>query len=387
MQNQENIYSTPAYTPDERQTNNDPREQAQQEYTDRSYTEGYTGLDPRDIWSTGEKMLPETRNKKGMGQLLLVIALLCVAFIAGSYFGVLLNWLSWILISVLIIAALGALATNWRVVIIPMPTRTFQITEHAHLAIKNGSGKVIIRRGEVDQIHVSATKRASGLGINPENMQIHYDQRSDAVSITTDVAWHIFQFGLRSIDFEITVPEKCSVQLDNGSGRIAMQGIHGNVRVSTGSGGIEINDLQGQIAMRTGSGGIKANNIQGQVSVQTGSGGIQGYSLRGQVELKTGSGGIRMEHSLLAGSSRITTGSGGIDFEGDLDPHGDSYLRTGSGGIRLHLPTHTAFRLDAKTGSGGVHNAFGNNEVGSGPRAQLKLRTGSGGIHITESWA
>lgn len=382
MQNQEHIYNTPEPTSSERHINSDPREQPRQEYSNRSYTEGYTGLDTRDIWSEGEKMLPASKSGRGMGELLVVVVLLCVAFIAGSHFGVLLSWLSWALVVVLVVAALGALATNWRIVTVPMPTRTFQIAEHARLVITNGAGKVAIRRGEEGIVSVAATKRASGLGVNPENMQVNYDQRGDSVNILTNVAWHIFQFGMRSIDFEITVPENCDVQLENGSGRVAVQGARGNIHVRTGSGSIETSDLQGQIAMKTGSGGIRASNLRGQVFVQTGSGGIQGSGLQGQIELKTGSGGIRMEQGLLAGSSRITTGSGGIDFEGALDPRGAAHLQTGSGGIRLRLPANATFSLNAKTGSGGVHNAFGGNEVGSGPRTQLKLRTGSGGIHI-----
>jgi hypothetical protein len=46
------------------------------------------------------------------------------------------------------------------------------------------------------------------------------------------------------------------------------------------------------------------------------------------------------------------------------------------------LPDDAAFSLDARTGSGGVYNEFGSNEVGNGPHAPLKLRTGSGGIRI-----
>lgn len=387
MQNQEHLYSaSEAPQPGERAFNTDPREQVQQHAaTHQSYEQGYPGLRIGDIWSEGEKLQPEPKSEKSVGGLLALVALLCAVFIAGSISGVILSWLSWLVVVVLIVAGLGALATNWRIVTIPMPMRTFQIAEHARLVIRNGAGRVTIRRGEEGVISVAATKRASGFGIDPENMQIGYDQRGDMLNIFTRVSWNIFQFGLRSIDFEITVPASCDIQLQNGSGRIAVQGTSGDIRLRTGSGGVEAYDLQGQIAIKTGSGGIRLGTLQGNMLVSTGSGGVKGDGLQGQLSLNTGSGGIALYQSLLADSSRISTGSGGISFEGALDPRSNTEIKTGSGGISLRLPANSAFTLDARTGSGGVHNEFGSNEVGSGPRALLRIRTGSGGIRIANN--
>jgi hypothetical protein len=387
MQNQEHIYSASGSAqPDERVLNTDPREQTpMQTGPSRPYEEGYRGLNVGDIWSEGEKLRPEPKSEKSVGGLLALVALLCAVFIAGSVFGVILSWLSWLVVILLIVAGLSALATNWRMVTIPMPMRTFQVREHARLVVTNGAGRVTIRRGEEGMMSVAATKRASGFGIDPEKMQIGYDQRGDALNIFTQVSWNIFQFGLRSIDFEITVPASCDIQVENGSGRISVQGTAGDIRLRTGSGGVEAYDLQGQIAIKTGSGGIRLGNLQGNMLVTTGSGGVKGDELQGQLSLTTGSGGVVLNQSRLAGTSRIFTGSGGITFEGSLDPRSSTEMKTGSGGIVLHLPANTSFLLDAKTGSGGVRNEFGGNEVGDGPRARLRLRTGSGGIFIAKS--
>lgn len=388
MQNQEHIYTNEQTSGNEYTINLDPREQRQQPGEHfQPYGEGYRGTERGDIWSEGEKLRaePAYRNNKSVGWLLGVILLLCAVFLAGNFIGAIVSWLSWLILTTLIIVGAVAFILNWRVVTIPMPERRFQIAEHARLVINNGLGRVAIRRGETNAITVLATKRASGFGANPETMQVFYDQRGDTLGISTRVHWNILQFGLRSIHFEITVPENCDVQLDNGSGRVIVQGTSGDIRLRTGSGGIEARDLSGQIALKTGSGGIKIDSVQGQVDVSTGSGGIESYALQGRISLKTGSGGIRMQRGFLVGSSHITTGSGGITFDGGLDPQGEVLMKTGSGGIVLALPGNSAFTLDAKTGSGGVSNAFGGTEVGSGPRARLRLRTGSGGIRIANN--
>lgn len=389
MQNQQYDYEMPEQRPVEKQTlNTDPREQRQEQGESfRPYTEGYNGPERRDIWSEGEKLRIDSasRGRKSFIWPVLFFALLCVVLFAGGISGAFLSWLSWLTLTVLITAGVFLCIVNWRIVTIPMPSRRFQITEHARLVLNNGAGKIAIRRGESDMLTVSAIKRASGLRVDPEQIQIDYDQRGDTLNINTKMHWNTFQFGLRSVSFEITVPENCDIQLHNGSGGITLKGTSGDMRLRTGSGRIEAYDLGGEIELKTGSGSISLGNLQGRMGVVTGSGRIESYGLQGQVEMKTGSGRISIAQSKLAGSSRVVTGSGGITFEGGLDPHGDTLIKTGSGSIGLSLPGDAAFSLDAKTGSGGVVNEFGNNEYGASPRAHLKLRSGSGRIHITNN--
>jgi hypothetical protein len=249
-------------------------------------------------------------------------------------------------------------------------------------------------------VSVTATKRASGIGIDAERMQIHYNQYGDTLDISSRMAWSLLQFGLRTVDFEITVPSSCDVHLQNGSGRVAVQGTSGEIRVRTGSGRVYAYDLQGRIAMKTGSGRIEAGNLQGLIDLHTGSSRIEAQNLQGQINLRTGSsriilrnvrgqltaqtgsGRIEVSQAVLSGESSLKTGSNAITFDGSLDALGRYKFQTGSGGITLSLPDDAAFSLDARTNSGGVHNAFGSNEVGNGPHAPLKLRAGSGGIRI-----
>ncbi len=408
MQNQQEFEHT-SNTPDkapvpkyEQQVNTDPREQPFiQEPEYRSYEEGYTDQNERAYWPfEGEKLQPEPKNEKGMGGLLALIVLLCAVFILGSFFGAILSWLTWLVVIVLIIAGLAALATNWRVVMIPMPTRTFQILEHARLVINNGAGTVSIRRGEEGVVGVTATKRASGFGIDPERMQVNYNQHGDTLDISSHMAWSLLQFGLRTVDLEITVPSSCDVHLQNGGGRVALQGTSGVFLVLTGGGRIEARDLQGQIAMKTGGGRIDADNLRGLIDLRTGGGRIEAQNLQGQMNLHTGgspivlgnvqgrlttvTGGGRIEVSqaALSGESSLKTGGGAITFSGSLDTRGSYSFRTGGGAINISLADDTAFSLDAKTGGGTIYNAFGSNEVGNGPRPQLKIRTGGGAIRI-----
>src|SRR5437764_6397668 len=162
-----------------------------------------------------------------------------------------------------------------------MRTHTFPIREPARLVIKNGAGTVAIRRGEEGLVSVTATKRASGIGIDADRMQITYNQYGDTLDISSRMVWSLLQFGLRTVDFEITVPSSCDVQLQNGSGRVALQGTSGVIRVRTGGGSVHAHDLQGQIAMKTGGGRIEADNLQGWIDLRTSGGRIEAQHLQG----------------------------------------------------------------------------------------------------------
>jgi hypothetical protein len=388
MQNQEHMqydYDEEPTPASQRTTNTDPREQPQEQgYAYPAYEEGYSRRDDPAIWNYGEKMQPTNNSQFNPQNLLALVIIICIALIVGSHFGIIVGWLSWTIVCILIAAGLTALISSWRIVSVPLPTSTFQIREHARLILNSEAGGIVIRRGAEGVITVNGTRRVSGIHANIDSIQVLTRQEGDAVDISTHVDWSFWQFGLHSVHFEITVPASCDVQLATGSGRVVLQDTNGDIRVRTGSGGIEFNNLQGRISLKTGSGGVRGNNIKGDTLIQTGSGGVRLDMIEGPLSLRTGSGGVVIEQGFLAGISRISTGSGGITFDGMLDPRSNIEMHTGSGGIVLQLPTTSAFTLDAHTGSGGIHNAFGSQEVGTGPRALLRLRTGSGGIHIRQ---
>jgi len=382
MQSQEHIYDTPEPMPSsEQQVNTDPREQGaqRQEYEYQPYAEGYAG----SIWqSEGEKLRPEPGEQRGIAVLLLILLVIGIFAISGSMSGIIVHWLSWLILALLVSFGVIAVIANWRVVTVPIPVQTFQVSERPALVIKNTAGTIALHRGEQGVVTVSGVKRASGLYPRPEKMQLMCNQQNNILNITGRIFWGVFQLGLRRIDLDITVPETCDIELTNTSGRVIVQSVSGTCRLDTSSGRIIMSDLQGLISARTGSGRIEASNLQGQIGLHSGSGRIQIDNVRGQLNGKTGSGRIELLHAALSGESRLKTGSGSITFTGSLDPLGDYEMVTGSGRINVTLPTDASFSLRGKTGSGGVKNEFNSNEVGDLPRPPLKLKSGSGSIRI-----
>ena len=379
MQSQEQSHQGPdSLPPDQRPINVDPREQPQeqvrqQEDTDRSYEQGYSGLDEPESWSRqGEKLRPRSRYLESKTWLLLLAALLCTVFIVAGLLGLILSWLSWLLVIAVLIACLARVTSNRHVTMRTLPPSTFQIMEHAQLNLRNHSGNISLRRGEEGSISVAATIHARSLDY--ANMPVRYDQSGDSLTIASRFSWNSLFLGSSTVDFEITVPAKCDVHVSNESGRVVLQGISGNIRVHADNASIETDNMQGQIILKTDHGNIATNG------------------LRGSAKLKTDKGNISVRQSSLIGSSRLLTDDGSISFDGTLDPVGDYEIRTDKGTIAVTLPSDASFYLDAKTDAGSITTNFPlmpqqkrriSASVGDGPGyPRLRLKTDMGSINL-----
>ena len=233
------------------------------------------------------------------------------------------------------------------------------------MVITDPSGRVHIHRGEdARQVTVNWSIRHFGFGDNTKDIQLVAVQNGDTISITVPETSAFPLSGIGEANLDISVPQKT------------------NVRLNDQSGTVDIEDINGQINAATGSGDIQARDVAGQITLHTDSGSINTESINGIVGLSTNSGNIEMRNASLQGPSTLNVDSGSIQFDGTLDPHGTYDFETASGSIDVALPQNSAFHLDTGTNSGVLSNEFGNNDVGSNPRAHLTLKTGSGSIDI-----
>jgi hypothetical protein len=236
--------------------------------------------------------------------------------------------------------------------------RTLAVSGAVDLGVETNSGRITVRRGDSQAVHIRAVINVSESDYSPEaERQARQIESSPPITQNGNVIRidRVDGFPLRylSIAYEVTVPEKTRLRARTGSGGQAVDGIEGPVEVTTGSGGIRVSGIADAVSARTGSGGIELDSVKGRVDAGTGSGGIRGSNLAGPVT-----------------------------------------AHTGSGGVTLHLPPNTGFDLHAHTGSGRVYvappittqsTAFGRHEVrgqirGGGPL--IEVSTGSGGVDI-----
>jgi DUF4097 and DUF4098 domain-containing protein YvlB len=271
-----------------------------------------------------------------------------------------------LILTFILLVLIGTGAAFWGLVqfkdVAALPAHTFQVAGHARLIVNNTSGKINIHSGKTDSIVVQATKYARGFNASANDVQVNYQQQGDTVSVTSDETWSFLSE--RGVNLDITVPSTTDLKVENTSGNIDIEQVSGKIEAQTKSGDVEASALSGNVQLSTTSGDIHLENANGTM------------------QLSTVSGGIKADNIQLHGESSLMTTSGGIKFEGTLDPRGSYRMKAVSGDIDVILPSNVAFKLDASTTSGDVHNEFGSTTVGIAPQPALTLHTTSGRIEV-----
>lgn len=116
-----------------------------------------------------------------------------------------------------------------------------------------------------------------------------------------------------SIQLEVRVPAALALDIEDGSGSIAVRNVTGDIDVADGSGSIDLVQVGGRVTIDDGSGSISAEQVGGDISITDGSGSLDVSRVEGSVVIEDGSGGITV--SGVAGDVEILeAGSGSLSI-------------------------------------------------------------------------
>jgi hypothetical protein len=261
----------------------------------------------------------------------------------------------------------------------PAPRQTapgvwsFAVASQPTLVFRHSIGNVHIVSGAAGQVTITEDRNGY-----TDAIQIHYAQQGDAITITSDIESDL-AYGTW-VDFLVRVPGQAGLSASLANG-----------------GTLEADNLSGQIALSNTNGSIWATNLSGAIALTTQSGSINTRHVSGQLTMTTQNGTITTSATQLSGHSRVQAETGTINFHGSLDRSGSAQFQDSNGEISLTLPQNSAFRLDARTVSGGINTNFPGVAVrhtGSGsqaravigqpPLAQLTIQTTSGPILLQQ---
>jgi hypothetical protein len=177
--------------------------------------------------------------------------------------------------------------------------------------------------------------------------------------------------GWGNVDFEVTVPLRCNLDLGNTSGEIAAEGVEGNISLKTVSGDMSGKNLRGNVSLQSASGElaavelngtvylrsisgeIEADHIDGNLVVQTASGDVKARYIGGKLGFKSISGDLEVKDADL-NSFYLSSTSGDLKIEATLHP-GEYEIRTVSGDASLEVQRDFSARITGRTVSGDFH--------------------------------
>lgn len=187
------------------------------------------------------------------------------------------------------------------------------------LVIEAGAGSLEVRGNPgADSIRVTATVRMDGVDADEgqkrlEDLELSLEADGRDARLVSNFDSGFFGGHGARVDLVVDVPARLSLDVDDGSGSIDVNGIEGATRIVDGSGSITISAAGGDIAIDDGSGSIDIRDAAGNVDLEDGSGSIDVRGVRGSVMIDDGSGGIVVSN--VDGDLTIPeAGSGGVRF-------------------------------------------------------------------------
>ncbi len=191
------------------------------------------------------------------------------------------------------------------------------------LRIDSGAGALkVTGSAAVDKIEVRARIHAEGLDDGEradflaDHVTLTLEKRGDRAVLTSDIESHGGFFFSRDagIDLDIVLPKSLILDIDDGSGEVAVADIDADVRIEDGSGRILVERVAGRLEIEDDSGEIEIRDVMGDVSIDDGSGEITIVKVGGSVTVDDGSGSIEIQD---VGRDVVIedAGSGGVSID------------------------------------------------------------------------
>jgi hypothetical protein len=215
-------------------------------------------------------------------------------------------------------------------------TREFDASAVKKLIIENQEGKTSVTATDSAKATVDITRTTFS-----DKCTLEIAQKADTLNITVKKKG-IFTSESCEVNFDIKVAKATNLALTVGSGKVALQG------------------MQGELAFTIGSGNVVADGEFKKVKGLAGSGDIEIKGLTTGADLKTGSGGITLTYA-------------------NANPKGELSMTTGSGNATVAFPKNTVIQTSFAAGSGKLTS-----DLVSNPKAAFKvsMKAGSGDLKI-----
>jgi len=224
-------------------------------------------------------------------------------------------------IALLVAATAGAASAN-ETQTLDLDTRELRV-----MTFDVGAGFLRINGVGGDRIEVTAVIEADS-----GDYELSLERKGDSAVLVAKVEpWAaIFLAEWPRIDLTVKVPSHLKLDIDDGSGYIAVSDMRAQVEIDDGSGGVVVRSLLGDLDIEDGSGDIDVSGVTGKIEIKDGSGAIRVENVTGDVSIRDGSGAMAVKN--VDGHVTIRDGSGAIDVS--QVKRGLTIRDSGSGDLR-----------------------------------------------------
>lgn len=261
---------------------------------------------------------------------------------------------------------------------------TVAVRPGGSLQLENRQGSVTVRTWDRSELRVRARHdgqarvRIDATGRPASDIRVESD------------GWR--RGGVRTIDYEVTVPRRFSVNLEGVSLRIDVADLEGDVGAESINGAVTVRGVNGDIRIEAMQSRVTVTSSRGSLSAEGTNESIQVDGFEGDIAVDNVNGNL-----ILTGISarRVTaeTVNGRVEFSGTLHADGRYALSTHNGDVILGVPDGTNATIEIETFLGSIDAEFpvemrrsGRNRasfaIGDGGGARVSIESFGGPIRI-----
>ena len=171
--------------------------------------------------------------------------------------------------------------------------REFDISRGGQFKISTEiGGEIYIRGWDKDKIEV----KGDATGLDPDDYVIDYNATSSVLEIEIDKNGRWRNRDRGNIDFAISIPTECNVEIETAGGPVGIKDIKGTVGGQTAGGSLEFDNIVGDIDFKTMGGSVSARKIDGKLDLETMGGSITVSDSKADGTVKTMGGSIMVEN-------------------------------------------------------------------------------------------
>ena len=226
---------------------------------------------------------------------------------------------------------------------------TFTGTQNLELDNRTG-GEIRLSRSHDDEVVVNRTVRGGPLREPDDTI----DEHGDTLRVQARCGGFL-PFGVCTIDYDVTVPEDTSLDLETISGRVTVSNVHGDLDVDTTSGPVQVDDHVGDVTVRTVSGDTELQGVQGTVHAESTSGQIFVDGTFDTAEIDTVSGDVDVRTREYFTLLLVKSTSGNITTQVPAKTYDLLWETTsGSADVGVDTSSEATGRIDVSTISGSL---------------------------------
>ncbi|HEY9527252.1 MAG TPA: DUF4097 family beta strand repeat-containing protein [Anaerolineales bacterium] len=301
-------------------------------------------------------------------------------------------------------------------------SKTLKVNADKPLTLKvaTAAGSVTVTGANVESVQVKIVKTAydsSQARADEEVKGIKYtiEQTGNTVTLKYELPKSMnFSNNVNTVDFDVTVPNQATVDVDGSMGEVNVAGTTGNVDINNDFGDVTIEDIEGALTVQTNSGEVNATSIVADgetIDLRSDFGGVTLKKAEGKdILLDSNSGTITLSEVRATGDLTTNTDFGNTKFEnGSADSlhvetnsgevsliritiAGEIFVKDDFGNIELEQARADSYDLHANSGAITVDGArgklkadsdFGNIVIQNAQDVTLTVETNSGTVEFS----